>query len=128
MISQAMIDRMDATPKHPTAVTSGADLARLSCKTLRHHEALGIGQIMAQVGELPGWEYENGRICLRKTFENYGKTRQFVGQVADLADAEDHHPDIEFGYNRCTVWLNTHDVGGISAKDFIVAAKINRLT
>jgi 4a-hydroxytetrahydrobiopterin dehydratase len=51
----------------------------------------------------------------------------FVNAVAWIAHAEDHHPDLAVGYNRCTVRFNTHDVGGISVNDFICAAKVDAL-
>jgi 4a-hydroxytetrahydrobiopterin dehydratase len=47
--------------------------------------------------------------------------------VAWIAHREDHHPDLEVGYNRCTVRFSTHSVGGLSENDFISAAKIDTL-
>ena len=52
-----------------------------------------------------------------------GSNSAFVNAVAWMVHAEDHHPDLHVGYNRCTVRWNTHSVAGISENDFICAAK-----
>ena len=60
-------------------------------------------------------------------FGNYYQTMAFVNALAWIAHAEDHHPDIEVGYNRCHVRYSTHAIGGLSENDFICAAKIDAL-
>ena len=54
-------------------------------------------------------------------------TMAFVNQVASIAQAENHHPQLTVTYNRCKVCYNTHSVNGITENDFICAAKINLL-
>ena len=61
------------------------------------------------------------------SFKNYYQTMAFVNALAWVAHAEDHHPDIEVGYNRCHVRYSTHAIGGLSENDFICAAKIDAL-
>jgi 4a-hydroxytetrahydrobiopterin dehydratase len=60
-------------------------------------------------------------------FKNYYQTMAFVNALAWIAHAEDHHPDLEVGYNRCHVRYSTHAIGGLSQNDFICAAKIDSL-
>jgi 4a-hydroxytetrahydrobiopterin dehydratase len=60
-------------------------------------------------------------------FKNYYETMAFVNAVAWVAHREDHHPDLEVGYNKCTVRYSTHSVGGLSENDFICAAKVDSL-
>ena len=50
---------------------------------------------------------------------------KFVNKVADLAEAEGHHPDVHIHYNKVKLVLWTHDLGGLSENDFILAAKID---
>ena len=50
----------------------------------------------------------------------------FAAAVAPIADADDHHPELIVGWGRVDVRLSTHDVAGLSARDFIVAAKLDR--
>ncbi|MBU1193198.1 MAG: 4a-hydroxytetrahydrobiopterin dehydratase [Gammaproteobacteria bacterium] len=60
-------------------------------------------------------------------FKNYYETLAFVNAMAWIIHREDHHPDLEVGYNRCVVNFSTHSVGGLSENDFICAAKIDAL-
>lgn len=76
---------------------------------------------------LPGWESDGSAIAKSFTFSDYAPTLAFVNAVARIAQEQDHHPDIAFGYNRCSVKYSTHSVGGISMNDFICAAKIEAL-
>ena len=84
-------------------------------------------EIDAQLAQAPGWSFSDGAIQKRFDFENYHGTMAFVNAVAWVAHTQDHHPDISFSYNRCTVRFNTHSVGGISLNDFICAAKVDAL-
>lgn len=60
-------------------------------------------------------------------FKNFAKTMFFVNAVAHIADQQFHHPDIEFGYNYCTIKYSTHAVDGLTQNDFICAALIDKL-
>ncbi len=60
-------------------------------------------------------------------FRNFFHTMSFVNAVAHIANAEDHHPDMEVGYGACRIKLTTHAIDGLSENDFIVAAKIDQL-
>ena len=60
-------------------------------------------------------------------FADFHRTMAFVNAVAWIAHGEDHHPDLEVGYNRCGVRYSTHAIGGLSVNDFICAAKIDAL-
>ncbi len=61
------------------------------------------------------------------TFKGFHQTMAFVNAVAWIAHRENHHPDLEVGYNRCLVRYRTHAIGGLSENDFICAAKVDRL-
>lgn len=62
------------------------------------------------------------------TFKTFKEAMEFVNKVADVAEGEAHHPDIYIFYNKVQLDLFTHAVGGLSENDFILAAKIDRLT
>lgn len=70
---------------------------------------------------------ENKRLEREFKFKNFVAAMKFVNQIADLAESEGHHPDFHIHYNKVTVELWTHAVGGLSVNDFIVAAKINKI-
>jgi len=88
---------------------------------------LSEAQINEKLKAVPGWEYENKEIARTFKFKNYYETMAFVNAIAWVAHHEDHHPDLEVGYNTCKVRFSTHSVGGLSENDFIMAAKVNAL-
>ncbi len=82
------------------------------------------------LGQLNDWELdESGKEISRSfTFKNYYRTMAFVNALAWIAHQEDHHPDMQVGYNRVQVRFSTHSIGGLSQNDFICAAKIDALS
>lgn len=60
-------------------------------------------------------------------FKDYRQTIDFVNKVAEIAEAENHHPVLHVFYGKVVVELWTHSIGGLSENDFILAAKINKL-
>ena len=75
------------------------------------------------------WKLDEAAKQLRREFrfENFYRTMSFVNAVAHVANTEDHHPDLEVGYDYCRVRYSTHAIDGLSENDFICAAKIDRL-
>ena len=90
--------------------------------------ALGADRVAERLKVLPGWELAGGEIGKTYKFKNYYETMAFVNAVAFIAHGEDHHPDLEVGYNKCRVRYSTHSVGGLSENDFICAAKVEALS
>ena len=71
---------------------------------------------------------DNQQIQRAFKFKNFREAMEFINRVAELAETEGHHPDIHLhGWNKVTLTLSTHAIGGLSEKDFICAAKIDRL-
>ena len=103
-------------------------LAAMHCKPLEGHAAMSAPQIDAHLQQLEGWSLNEGSIEKTFRFADYHRTMAFVNAVAWIAHREDHHPDMAFGYDRCTLRFNTHSVGGISLNDFICAAKVDALS
>ncbi len=63
------------------------------------------------------------------TTKNFMAAVRFINKIADVAEADNHHPDIHLtGYRKLRIDLSTHAIGGLSENDFIVAAKINGLS
>lgn len=86
-------------------------------------------EIQEQRKELdPVWRVEEGKKLSRTfLFKNFRELMIFINAVADLAEQEQHHPDIHAFYNKVVIELWTHAVGGLSENDFIMAAKIDGL-
>lgn len=66
-------------------------------------------------------------ITRRFVFPSFKRAIAFINRMADLAESEGHHPDFAVHYQKIDVELSTHDVGGLSRNDFILAAKLNQL-
>jgi len=76
---------------------------------------------------LAGWKLDKGQIAKTYHFKNYYQTIFFVNATAWISNTENHHPDLEVGYNKCVVRYSTHAVGGLSENDFICAAKVEAI-
>jgi len=74
---------------------------------------------------LPEWALENGEIVRTVSFDDFKQSMEFVTKVAELAEAANHHPDIDIRYNRVRLALVTHDSGGITHNDIEMAAKLD---
>ena len=77
--------------------------------------------------QLKGWILEDGKLVKVYPFINYYQTLAFVNALAWISHREDHHPDLQVGYNKCRVEYTTHAIGGLSEHDFICAAKCDAL-
>ncbi len=88
---------------------------------------LGQEEIDGLLPALDGWEQEGVSIFKLFGFKNYGRTMAFVNAVAWISIQENHHPDLQVGYNTCRVAYTTHAIGGLSENDFICAAKVEAL-
>lgn len=83
--------------------------------------------VAALLPEVPGFSVEAGMLRATFPFPTFLDAIAFVQRVAELAEAEDHHPDIDIRHRSVTLALVTHDVGGLSRNDFVLAAKVSRL-
>lgn len=88
---------------------------------------LNAQEIATRLAALDGWAREGNAIVKTFHFANYHETLAFVNAVAWIAHRSDHHPDLEVGYDRCRVSSTTHSAGGLTAKDFANAARIDAL-
>jgi 4a-hydroxytetrahydrobiopterin dehydratase len=87
-------------------------------------------QAAEQLAALSGWRLTGQGERIRKDWQvkNFPAGIEFFRNVADLAEAEGHHPDLHLeGYRHVWIELWTHAIGGLSANDFVLAAKIDRL-
>jgi len=91
--------------------------------------ALTKDQVETLLTKLNDWTVNaEGTLMTRRfAFKNFYKTMVFVNAVAWIANQENHHPDLEVGYNYCVVHYSTHAIQGLSENDFICAAKVDAL-
>ena len=89
---------------------------------------LTADEIAPLLDQLQGWEVVEGH-HLRKLvrFPDFATALALVNQVGDVAEAEDHHPDIYLAWGKVEITLWTHKINGLTESDFVLAAKIDRL-
>ena len=73
--------------------------------------------------KLPEWELDKKQIERTFEFDDFSQAVEFVNGVAEIAEEEDHHPDIDLRYNKVRIALSTHSEGGLTEMDFEVAEK-----
>jgi 4a-hydroxytetrahydrobiopterin dehydratase len=82
-------------------------------------------QLLGQLSS--AWVLTENAHAIRREFgfRDFYRTMSFVNALAHIANIEDHHPDLEVGYNYCRVTFTTHAIRGLSENDFVCAAKVD---
>jgi 4a-hydroxytetrahydrobiopterin dehydratase len=108
---------MAKSKKAPEATSGGGGERR----KLRSEE------VTQRLGAIPGWSLGRGGGAIERTYvlPNFRAALAFVAFVGELAEAKNHHPDIDIRYNQATLRLSTHDAGGITPKDFELARLVD---
>ena len=89
-------------------------------------------EIHKYLKKVDGWDVksdENKSFHLIKNFKfkNFEESQSFVNKVGNLAEVENHHPDISYGWGYCKIKIFTHAIKGLAESDFILAAKIDKI-
>ena len=84
-------------------------------------------RVQARVKRMAGWQHLPRQKAITRTYElpTFPAAIRFVDWVAELAEAADHHPDIDIRYSKVTLTLSTHDAGGLTENDFALARQID---
>ncbi len=83
--------------------------------------------VAARLSSLPLWKLEGKELVRHCEFANFVEAMQFVNGVAEMAEGAGHHPDIDIRYNKVRLALVSHDAGGLTERDFDLAAGIDSL-
>lgn len=106
-----------------------SELAERKCKPCEGGIAAlsreAAGELLAQISS--GWRLSEDARHIRRefSFRDFYRTMSFVNALAHIANIENHHPDLEVGYNYCRVDFTTHAIRGLSENDFVCAAKVD---
>ncbi|HVU62700.1 MAG TPA: 4a-hydroxytetrahydrobiopterin dehydratase [Phycisphaerales bacterium] len=84
-------------------------------------------QVKEALQASPDWAETGGQIHRTYQFQDFVEAMKFVNSVAQQAEADQHHPDILIRWNKVTLTLSTHDAGGITSKDFALAARADAI-
>ncbi len=89
---------------------------------------LSESDIQQQLQEIPQWQQAGNKIQRTFKFNNFVEAIEFVKKLVEPAEQAGHHPDISISYNQVTISLTSHDVGGLTEKDFNMAKTISQLS
>ncbi len=86
-------------------------------------------EIKEQLQKLKGWSIGSEEKVLSKSydFSDFLSAMDFANKITDIAEQEQHHPDLQISWGRVVVHLSTHSLGGLSVQDFILAEKIDTI-
>ena len=91
-----------------------------------------ISEIHRYLKKVDGWNVKKNKdevYFLEKNFKfkNFSESQKFINKVGDIAETEQHHPDITFGWGYAKIQIFTHKIKGLVESDFILAAKIDNI-
>ncbi|MCA9395591.1 MAG: 4a-hydroxytetrahydrobiopterin dehydratase [Candidatus Omnitrophica bacterium] len=95
--------------------------------THQRNDVMSDSEIRQHLIGLNDWSYDGEYLNKEFKFSDYYEVLSFINGTAWISNKDDHHPQIEFGYNTCKVLYRTHMEDGITPKDFIAASKIDRM-
>lgn len=84
-------------------------------------------EIQRSLGTLPGWARKGNTLTRTYQFSAFPAGIDFLRKVADIAESQQHHPDVDVRYTKLIFNLSTHDAGGITEKDFTLARAVDAL-
>jgi 4a-hydroxytetrahydrobiopterin dehydratase len=85
-------------------------------------------EIQDKLSELKNWKaIENHHLFKSFSFPDFKSALEFVNNVGQVAEKINHHPNISFTYGKAEITVFSHDIDGISEKDFILAKEIDRI-
>lgn len=90
-------------------------------------EVLNTEELERNLQRLPGWSYEAGTLRTRVACASAQQAIDLFAEIAELAQQAEHHPDVDWRYDKLLIALTSHDVGGkITARDVALAQQISR--
>ena len=90
-------------------------------------DTLSQDQVAAALADLDGWEFADGALVRTFRFADFVHAIGFVEHLAEVAEQQQHHPDIDIRYNKVTLRLSSHDAGGVTSRDVRLAGAVQRL-
>jgi 4a-hydroxytetrahydrobiopterin dehydratase len=90
-------------------------------------ELLQPDEVRSALGTRPGWAGDASRISRTVALPSFPEAIAVVGRVAEVAEALDHHPDIDIRWRNVTFHCATHSAGGVTARDLDLAARIDEI-
>jgi 4a-hydroxytetrahydrobiopterin dehydratase len=106
---------------------SALKLEDQQCRPLEGGKPLNATGLVTLLTQVPGWKIDEGKLTRQFDCGGFDGTMAFVNALAWVSRTQDHHPDVQFVYDKVRIAYDTHSVGGLSENDFICAAKVSAL-
>ena len=90
-------------------------------------ELLGDDAINQGLADLPGWQRDGQALVRTVELASFPQAIEVVDRVAEVAEQDNHHPDIDIRWRTLTFRCSTHSAGGVTASDLALAGKINQI-
>ena len=111
------------------------DLSKKKCIPCKGNiPPFNLDEIHKYIKKVDGWNINNNNnnkkdYYLEKKFKfnNFKESQNFINKVANIAEVENHHPDINFGWGYANIKISTHAINGLAESDFILASKIDKI-
>ena len=110
-----------------------SDLSKKKCVSCDGNiPPFDTSEIHKYLKKVDGWDVKSDNdksfyLIKNFKFKNFEESQIFVNKVGDIAEVENHHPDISFGWGYCSVKIFTHAIKGLAESDFILAAKLDKI-
>lgn len=88
---------------------------------------MDLSEITESLGRLDNWSLEGNTICKTFQHENFKQALEFTNKIGELAEEQQHHPDITIRYNQVSLTLTTHSSNELTEKDFSLAEQIDKI-
>jgi len=111
----------------PSLLQTAAQLAALHCRDLPDGKALASTEVGPLLALLPDWSQQGAELCREWSFPGFDPVQAAIRATMALAEEQDHHPQVCFGYRGVRVCFTTHSAAGLSLKDFVTAARLDVL-
>ena len=92
---------------------------------IKKNRLFGTKEIHSEILSLKGWDTDLKSLSRTIGFSDFSEACRFIYDFAPIADKKAHHPDFQLSYNKLTVSISTHELNGITKKDFELALEIN---
>lgn len=106
-----------------------SELVQSHCQDRKGEPVLAESRLADLLSAVNGWTVAADGKSISKDFKfkDFDEAIRFASSIAAMANAANHHPELEIGYGHCTIHWSTHVIGGLSVNDFICAAKVDAM-
>ena len=126
-------EKVEGSSPFARSIKKMSDLASKKCIPCEGNiPPFDQNEIHRYLKKIDGWDVRSNKdksffLIKEFKFDNFIESQSFVNKIGNIAEKENHHPDISFGWGYCKVKIFTHAIKGLAESDFVLAAKIDQI-